>query len=60
MRVAVVMPLAEQRGGAEQMLMHLLQANRRGLNLAYHVLFFEHGLHEAHLTKDSSSNIAGQ
>ncbi len=43
MRVAVVMPLAEQRGGAEQMLMHLLQANRRGPNLAYHVLFFEHG-----------------
>lgn len=43
MRVAIVMPLAEQRGGAELMLMHLLRANRQGAGVDYQVVFLEDG-----------------
>ena len=43
MRVAIVMPLAEQRGGAELMLMHLLRANRHGPGADYRVAFLEDG-----------------
>lgn len=41
--LAIVMPLAEQRGGAEMMLVRLLQANRGGPELDYHVAFLEDG-----------------
>ena len=43
MKVAIIMPLAEQRGGAELMLMHLLQANRLGPQVEYQVAFLEDG-----------------
>lgn len=43
MKVALVMPLAEQRGGAELMLLHLLRANQQGPKVDYHVAFLEDG-----------------
>jgi len=43
MKVAIIMPLAEQRGGAELMLMHLLRANRVGPQVEYHLAFLEEG-----------------
>ena len=42
MRVHIVMPLAEQRGGAEKMLQHLL-ANSPGDQVAWCVTFLENG-----------------
>ena len=43
MKIAIVMPLAEQRGGAELMLLHLLRANKAGPNVDYQVVFLEAG-----------------
>lgn len=43
MKVAIIMPVAEQRGGAEMMLLHLLRANRRGPKVEYHLTFLEDG-----------------
>lgn len=43
MKVAIVMPLAEQRGGAELMLIHLLQANRCSGEVDYRIAFLEDG-----------------
>ena len=43
MKVAIIMSLAEQRGGAELMLMHLLRANRTGPQVEYHLAFLESG-----------------
>jgi glycosyltransferase involved in cell wall biosynthesis len=43
MRVAIVMPLAEQRGGAELMLLHLLRASQTREDIDYVVVFLEHG-----------------
>ena len=37
------MPMAEQRGGAELMLLHLLRANREGPQIEYHLAFLEDG-----------------
>jgi glycosyltransferase involved in cell wall biosynthesis len=42
MRFLVVMPLAEQRGGAELALLHLLERGR-GLGYSWHVAFLEEG-----------------
>ena len=42
-RVGLVMPLAEQLGGCEIMLLNLLRANRRGPNVDYRVVFLEDG-----------------
>lgn len=43
MKVAIIMPLAEQRGGAELMLLHLLRANKQGPQVEYQVAFLEDG-----------------
>ncbi|WP_052339954.1 glycosyltransferase [Gorillibacterium massiliense] len=43
MKVGIVMPLAEQRGGAELMLLHLLKANREAEKVEYSLAFLEHG-----------------
>jgi len=44
MKIGVVMPLAEQRGGAEQMLLHLLRASCRLPGAPeYHLAFLENG-----------------
>jgi glycosyltransferase involved in cell wall biosynthesis len=42
LRVLIVMPLGEQRGGAEMALLHLLQAGR-GLGVTWSVVFLEDG-----------------
>jgi glycosyltransferase involved in cell wall biosynthesis len=42
-KVGVVMPLAEQRGGAEMLLVRLLEANRKGAGVRYTLAFFEDG-----------------
>ncbi len=43
MRVGIVMPLGEFRGGVERMLMNLLTANSDGPRVEYSVAFMEHG-----------------
>jgi glycosyltransferase involved in cell wall biosynthesis len=43
MRVGIVMPLAEMRGGAERMLLNLLRSNRSSRLVDYHVAFLEEG-----------------
>ncbi|MFS0723899.1 glycosyltransferase family 4 protein [Paenibacillus sp. 1P07SE] len=43
MRVGLIMPLANQRGGAELMLMHLLKANKTYGKIDYQVVFLEDG-----------------
>ncbi|MDQ1910404.1 glycosyltransferase family 4 protein [Paenibacillus sp. GD4] len=43
MRIAIVMPLADLRGGAEIMLLHLLRANRQAALIDYSLAFFEDG-----------------
>jgi glycosyltransferase involved in cell wall biosynthesis len=43
MRVGIVMPLADKKGGAEIMLLHLLLANKETANVEYSVVFFEDG-----------------
>ena len=43
MKAAVIMPAATQLGGAEQMLLHLLRANRRAPSVDYHLAFLEEG-----------------
>jgi NAD(P)-dependent dehydrogenase (short-subunit alcohol dehydrogenase family) len=43
MKVAIVVPFATQRGGAELALEHLLRANRRGPQVEYHLTFLEEG-----------------
>lgn len=43
MKVAIIMPLAEQRGGSEVMLQNLLRANRIGPRVDYCVAFLEDG-----------------
>ena len=43
MKIGVIMPLAEQRGGAELMLIHLLRANKQHVNVDYIVVFLEDG-----------------
>ncbi len=43
MKIAIIMPLAEQRGGAELMLLHLLRANKQGPQVEYQVAFLEDG-----------------
>ena len=42
MKVAVIMPLAEQRGGAELALLHLIQQGQ-GLGVAWLVVFLQDG-----------------
>lgn len=42
MKIAIVMPLAEQRGGAEQVLWHLMQQGQN-LGVDWLVVFFEDG-----------------
>jgi hypothetical protein len=42
MRCTIVMPLAEQRGGAESMLLHLVR-DGRGLGLDWRIVFLEDG-----------------
>ncbi|HZT41008.1 MAG TPA: glycosyltransferase family 4 protein [Chthonomonadaceae bacterium] len=42
MKVVIVMPLAEQRGGAELALLHLMQKGRTG-NISWVVVFLEDG-----------------
>ena len=42
-RIAIVMPLAQQRGGSEMLLMHLLRANRHGPQIDYRLAFLEDG-----------------
>jgi glycosyltransferase involved in cell wall biosynthesis len=42
-RVGLVMPLAEQLGGCEIMLLNLLRANQRGPKVDYRVVFLEDG-----------------
>jgi glycosyltransferase involved in cell wall biosynthesis len=42
-KVAIVMPLAQQRGGAELALQHLLLANRRAPRVEYTLAFLEEG-----------------
>jgi hypothetical protein len=41
MKVAIVVPFATQRGGAELALEHLLRANRRIPQVEYHLTFLE-------------------
>ncbi|TFE22639.1 glycosyltransferase [Cohnella luojiensis] len=43
MRVGIVMPLADLRGGAELMMLHLLRANKQLTNIEYTLVFFENG-----------------
>jgi glycosyltransferase involved in cell wall biosynthesis len=43
MKVAIVMPLATQRGGAELLLEHFLRANRRDPQVMYVLAFLEEG-----------------
>lgn len=43
MRVGLVMPLGDFRGGVERMLMNLLAANRVGPQVEYHLAFMEDG-----------------
>ena len=43
MKVAIVMPLAQQLGGAELALQHLLRANRRAPRVEYTLAFLEEG-----------------
>lgn len=43
MKVGLIMPLAEQRGGAELMLIHLLRANKEQMRVDYQVVFLERG-----------------
>lgn len=43
MRVAIVMPLAEQKGGAELLLLHLLKANQATDRMQYCVAFLSDG-----------------
>lgn len=43
MKVGIVMPLADKKGGAEMMLLHLLLANRAAAGVAYSLVFFEDG-----------------
>ena len=42
MKVAIVMPLAEQRGGGELMLLHLMQQGQ-GAGIDWLVIFLEDG-----------------
>lgn len=43
MKVGIVMPLADVRGGAEMMLLHLLRANKRTARIEYFLVFLEQG-----------------
>lgn len=47
MKIGIVMPLAEQHGGAELMLMHLLREARRSSSALYSLVFFDAGPMEA-------------
>ena len=42
MRIAIIMPLAEQRGGGELMLLHLMQ-HGQGLGVEWLVVFLAEG-----------------
>ncbi len=43
MKVAIVMPLAEQKGGAELLLLHLLKGNQQAIREEYGVAFLTNG-----------------
>ena len=43
MKIAIVMPAAEQRGGAEMMLLRLLKANSLAPKIEYAIAFLENG-----------------
>lgn len=44
MRVVLAVHLAELIGGAERLLLHLLEGNRQGSQIEYHVLFLHDGV----------------
>jgi glycosyltransferase involved in cell wall biosynthesis len=43
LKIGIVMPLADMRGGAEAMLLYLLRANKQTVDMDYTVVFLENG-----------------